>query len=325
MILLVACILTCLWIMMFLLIAAARQSPRSRMHRRMEVMIREAELERAEVEKMQAGAKVNLGKEQLRTLEEIPFRERVLQPIAQAVEARLSRLAPGELRGTVERLLFLSGLQEPWTTNRLLALWVLSVVLGGAVALAAIYYSTGFQLPQKIAVFLIGLAAGAALPFLLLQNTIRRRKAALRRQLPEFLDLLCVSVQAGLSFDNAVAKIVNRMKGPLIDEFNRMLRDTSLGLTRQRALGQVAKRCDLEEIYLFTSSVVQSERLGTSIGRTLKNQADNMRDRHRQSVRAAAMKAPIKMLFPMIVFIFPSIFVMVLFPAVLALMKSLSK
>ena len=115
------------------------------------------------------------------------------------------------------------------------------------------------------------------------------------------------------------------MKGPLIDEFRRMLRDMGLGMTRQRTLNQLAKRCDLEEIYLFTSSVIQAEHLGTSMSRTLKMQADNMRDRHRQAVRTAAMQAPIKIIFPMVFFIFPSIFVMVVFPAALSLMKSLGK
>ena len=93
-----------------------------------------------------------------------------------------------------------------------------------------------------------------------------------------------------MSFDGAVAKIVNRMKGPLPDEFRRMLRDMGLGMDRQRTLTQLAKRCDLEELYLFTASVIQAEHLGTSMSRTLKIQADNMRDRHRQAVRAMALK-----------------------------------
>ena len=104
-----------------------------------------------------------------------------------------------------------------------------------------------------------------------------------------------------------------------------MLRDMSMGMNRQRTLNQLARRCDLEEIYLFTASVIQAEHLGTSMARTLKQQADNMRDRHRQNVRALALKAPIKILFPMILFIFPSIFVMMVLPVALTLLKSLAR
>ena len=197
--------------------------------------------------------------------------------------------------------------------------------VGGIFALLFISAFSPLLLPQQIAIFILGLILGALVPFMLLQSAIRRRKAAIRRQLPEFLDFLCVSVQAGLSFDGAVTKIVNRMKGPLMDEFRRMLRDMGLGMDRQRTLNQLAKRCDVEEIYLFTASVIQAEHLGTSMSRTLKMQADNMRDRHRQTVRALALKAPVKIIFPMILFIFPSIFVMVIFPAALTLLKSLNR
>jgi len=115
------------------------------------------------------------------------------------------------------------------------------------------------------------------------------------------------------------------MKGPLPDEFQRMLRDMGLGMNRQRTLTQLARRCDVDEVYLFTASVIQAEHLGTSMSKNLKNQADNMRDRHRQEVRAMALKAPVKIIFPLILFIFPSIFVMVVLPSALTLLKSLAK
>ena len=224
----------------------------------------------------------------------------------------------------MEQMLFRLGVQEQWSVKRLAAGWVISVSLGFLLAMLIVYKSD-LQFSQQVALLALGVTAGAVVPFMALQSAIRQRKAQLRRQLPEFLDFLCVSVQAGLSFDGAVAKIASRMKGPLIDEFRRMLRDMSLGMTRQRTLTQLAKRCDLEEIYLFTSSVIQAEHLGTSMSKTLKTQADNMRDRHRQAVRTAAMQAPIKIIFPMVFFIFPSIFVMVVFPAALSLLKSLGK
>ena len=181
----------------------------------------------------------------------------------------------------------------------------------------------GINPVQKMAAIGIGIFMGAAVPFAVLNSKIRQRQRSIRKQLPEFLDILCVSVQAGLSFDGAVLKMVRRMKGPLIEEFRRMQNDVALGMTHQYALTAMARRCDIEEIYLFTTSVIQAEKLGTSMTRTLKTQADNMRERHRQYVKSEALKAPVKILFPMILFIFPSMFIVLLFPAMFMLMQNL--
>ena len=137
------------------------------------------------------------------------------------------------------------------------------------------------------------------------------------------MDLLCVSVQAGLSFDGALMKITERMKGPLVDEFRRMQDDVRMGIVRRTALRSMAARCDVQDVSLFTTSIIQAERLGTSMGKTLKNQADNIRERHRQYVKAEAMKAPVKIIFPLVAFIFPAFFVVALMPAILSLMKNL--
>ena len=155
------------------------------------------------------------------------------------------------------------------------------------------------------------------------QQGVRRIQRPVDKQLPEVLDLLSVSVRAGLSFDGALRKITDRMTGPLIEEFKRMQQDVRMGSPRARALQAMAKRCDVEDLYLFITAVIQAERLGTSMGRTLNNQADNMRERRRQKAKAEALKAPVKIVFPLVIFIFPAIFVVVLLPSVLSLMHSL--
>lgn len=142
-------------------------------------------------------------------------------------------------------------------------------------------------------------------------------------QLPDVLDLLSISVQAGLSLDAAIRQMVERMKGPLIDEFRRMLRDTRMGMTRRRSMQLMSKRCGVQEIQLFVMSVTQSERLGASMSDTLQIQADNMRDVRRQRARNLAMKAPLKIIFPLVFCIFPALFLVVLAPSVLSLMQSL--
>ena len=325
MIFLAALIGTLLWLFLLALMIYARQTPKARTQHRMEQMIREAEEQRAAVARQRERiAPVDLADvKEHRSFSDTPFRERVLRPLLKSLEDGLSRMAPKELYGMLEQQIFLAGKQDQWSVKRLAACWILSVALGGLLGLALLRLFPELLWPQEIALVLLCVAGGAAIPFLFLQSTIQKRKRTIRRQLPEFLDLLCVSVQAGLSFDGAVSKMIGRMKGPLVEEFRRMQRDMGLGMVRSRSLAQLARRCDIEEVYLFTTSVVQAERLGTSMAKTLKVQADNMRDRHRQHVRAEAMKAPVKILFPMLVFIFPAIFVIVLFPSLLALLRSM--
>lgn len=169
------------------------------------------------------------------------------------------------------------------------------------------------------------MAVGALLPFSMLNSKIQKRKKAIEKQLPEVLDLLSVSVQAGLSFDGALRKITDRSVGHLIDEFKRMQQDVRMGAPKARALQAMAKRCDVDDLYLFITAVIQAERLGTSMGKTLVNQADNMRERRRQKAKAEALKAPIKMVFPLVIFIFPAIFVVTLLPAVLSIVQQVTK
>ena len=132
-----------------------------------------------------------------------------------------------------------------------------------------------------------------------------------------------MSVQAGLSFDSGIAKIVDRMKGPFVEECQRMQRDVRMGMMRKHSLQQMARRCDVQEVYLFTTSIIQAERLGTSIANTLVEQASNMRERRRQAAKAEALRAPVKIVFPLVLFIFPALFVIVLLPSLLFLLKNM--
>ena len=325
MIVLLAALVTALVMVMLCLLIYAARRPQMQTRQHLERMIAEAEAQRMSVKQQKRQVMTPDKAADYHYMREQSFKERIIRPLLSALETWLTKFAPRELRNMMEDMLLHLGVQEKWSVNRLAAGWVLCVVAGIVLALLSISVFAPLQIPQQLAMLVLGIVLGAVIPFLLLQSAIRQRKAELRRQLPEFLDFLCVSVQAGLSFDGAVAKIIHRMKGPLPDEFRRMLRDMGLGMDRQRTLTQLAKRCDLEEMYLFTSSVIQAEHLGTSMSRTLKIQADNMRDRHRQMVRAMALKAPVKIIFPMILFIFPSIFVIVVFPAALTLLKSLNQ
>lgn len=255
-------------------------------------------------------------------LARIPFLDRTVLPLLNAVEKFFIKFAPSEIHATVDKKLMLAGKQGKWSANRVITVWLICqavfLVLG-------IHFGSKqeFTTWEGIAFVWAFVVFGAFLPFGYLDSLIRKRQEAITKQLPEVLDLLSISVQAGLSFDGAMRKIVERMVGPVIDEFKRMQQDVRMGAPRARALQAIAKRCDVEDMYLFITSVVQAERLGTSMGKTLVNQADNMRERRRQRAKAAALKAPIKMLFPLVLFIFPAMFVVILVPPIFNIVQSM--
>jgi len=255
-------------------------------------------------------------------LAQIPFLDRTVVPLLRRFENFMVRFAPSGIHNTVEQKLMLAGKLDKWSVNGFITMWLFCMVIFFGIAYIVIKKES---LPyiQGVLFAWICVLIGALLPFFTLNSTIRKRQKAIDKQLPEVLDLLSVSVRAGLSFDGALRKITDRMSGPLIEEFKRMQQDVRMGSPRARALQAVAKRCDVDDLYLFITAVIQAERLGTSMGRTLDNQADNMRERRRQKAKAEALKAPVKIVFPLVMFIFPAIFVVVLLPSVLALIRDL--
>ena len=324
MILLVAAISSFLWFIFIVILLRFKQTPESQLRKRLNQMIDQAEAARVTKIKKNVTPTAQAMKDGVAEQPRISFKERVITPIVKWLEEHMQKLAPQAIKEQIEDKIFRAGKLGAWSASRLIAGWGFSIAVFTIGAFLLISYREGLNPAQRLLVMGLGVFLGAGIPFAILNSKIRQRQKSIRKQLPEFLDLLCVSVQAGLSFDGAVSKMIKRMKGPLIDEFNRMQQDVSLGMTHSYALTNLAKRCDLEEIYLFTTSIIQAEKLGTSMTRTLKTQADNMRDRHRQRVKTEAMKAPVKILFPMIMFIFPSMFVVLLFPALYALLQNLS-
>ncbi len=256
-------------------------------------------------------------------LAQMPFMDRTIVPLLRRFENFMIRFAPSGIHNTVEQKLMLAGKLGKWSANGFITVWLICMVIFFGIAYVVVTRK-GLPYLQSVIFAWLCVAIGALLPFSMLNSAIRKRQKAIDRQLPEVLDLLSVSVRAGLSFDGALRKITDRMTGPLIEEFKRMQQDVRMGAPRARALQAVAKRCDVEDLYLFITAVIQAERLGTSMGKTLNNQADNMRERRRQKAKAEALKAPVKIVFPLVVFIFPAIFVVVLLPSVLSLINSFS-
>jgi tight adherence protein C len=159
-------------------------------------------------------------------------------------------------------------------------------------------------------------------------NWLRRKAAArqlkIQRALPDTLDLITVSVEAGLGLDAALSKVVEKTRGPLRDEFGRVLQEISLGKLRRQSLKDMATRCDVPDLTTFVSAIVQADQMGLGIAEVLRAQADEVRLRRRQRAEETAMKAPVKMLFPLLCFIFPAMMSVLLGPAVYRIYKALS-
>jgi tight adherence protein C len=163
---------------------------------------------------------------------------------------------------------------------------------------------------------------GAYAPYVWLKRRVRQRQRAISRALPDALDLLTIGVSAGLSLDGAMLEVIQKWPNELSQEFNIVLNEMRAGTSRREALLNMAERTALEDIRLLVASLIQADELGTGIAETLTIQAEQLRIRRRQRAEELARKAPIKMLFPLVFLIFPSLFVVILAPAVIQVFKS---
>ncbi len=241
------------------------------------------------------------------------FGERVLAPILGGVARFVLRLTPNTTRESIGQRLLSAGLAQSITADQLLA--AKGLLAGAGIFVGVIAAAT---IGAKGLILAVGLAAvGFIVPDFFVGSRVNRRRELIQAALPDALDLLAVSVEAGLGFDASVAKLVDYMDGPLVEEFALMLNEMRIGETRAEALKRMAGRVDCHEVGSFVRAVVQAENLGMSMGNILRVQASDSRIRRQLAAEEKAMKAPIKMLFPTAVFILPAMFIVILGPAVL--------
>lgn len=252
------------------------------------------------------------------------FYQRVFQPLVEETATRFRFLSSIKLFAWMEEKLRLAGLATKWNPWEFFVMWIGLVMIGGVGGL--LWASTqNMSLVRFLLTIVLGAAIGGlSVPFHLYVG-IQKRQKEIRRALPDILDMLTVSVEAGLSFDGALVKLAEKMRGPLVEELARVLQEMRMGVTRKTALVAMTKRCDVEDLSLFVSAIVQADQLGVGVARVLRIQAAEARDKRRMKIREQAMKAPIKMLFPLVFFIFPALFVVVLGPAALSLLKAIGK
>jgi len=247
-----------------------------------------------------------------------PFRQRILSPLRGSLAAVFGNLTPRSIRGEVDKKLAMAGGVGRLSTDEFMLLCVFLALSLPAISLFLTLLS-GAPANQVVGFTMLSFVAGVILPFLILRHKIAARKLSIQKDLPDVLDLLTVSVEAGLGFDGALVKLSEKMRGALVEEFNRVLHEMRMGVSRREAISALGQRCDVADLSLFTTSLVQADQLGVSIGNVLRVQSAGMREKRRQRAEEQAMKAPIKMMLPLVLFIFPTIFIVLLGPALIQL------
>ena len=260
------------------------------------------------------------------SLEEIelsqPFSERVIVPVIRRIGEFSARFTPQKAIQDTARRLELAGNPWPIDAATFLAIrFILAVVLGGF--LVAVVIISPPSNPSDNFMYIGGATfAGFFLPHLMLTSKITRRQKEIRKAMPDALDLLTICVEAGLGFDAAMSKVSEKWENELSLAFTRTIREVQLGKVRREALKDMSDRLGIPEMTSFVAAIIQSEQLGVSMAKVLRIQSDQMRVKRRQYAEEEAHKAPIKMIIPMALLIFPSILIIILTPAVIQIMGS---
>jgi tight adherence protein C len=263
------------------------------------------------------------GGEKPLTLEEVelqkPFSERALRPMIEKLGSLLSRSTPQEARKKLLGELELAGRPGNLTPEDFGAVRIVA-----AAVMAAVGLLIGLLL-QNTLYAVIALAVGAGLgyflPIMWLRQKVDARRKDIRKGLPDALDLLVIAVDAGLGFDAALARVTDKYKNALSEEFAKVLREVSLGRPRQEALDEMGRSSGVDDLHNFIQAVIQSEQFGTGIGKILRIQADEMRRKRRQRAQELGAQATLKMMLPMVGCIFPTLWIILLGPAALILLN----
>ena len=251
-----------------------------------------------------------------------PFAERVLVPGLERLAHVATSVLPARVLAKIERQLVMAG--NPMTLNAYVVFWMACVGLMSSFILAFVLMVWGtVGIGQAVVVLAFGFV-GWMLPGTWLKGRVKMRQKGVQRALPDALDLVTTCVGAGLGLDAALARVAEKSSGPLADELTRMLREVAMGKLRREAMTEMADRLGVQELSGFVNAVIQAEQLGVSIAQVLGVQADQMRTRRRQRVEQTAHEAPIKMIFPLVLFIFPAFMLVILGPAVIRIAGSLA-
>lgn len=249
-----------------------------------------------------------------------PLAQRTIGPIVIGLGNFLKRFTPVGYLEKKQRKLMLAGYPGNLDAPAFIVIKLLTTVVGIVGSYFAVDY--GGDTLQRAVLFVFPIVAGFFGPDAWLERKVDERRQAMLRALPDILDLLVISVEAGLGFDSALARVVATVPGPLSEEFFRMLQETRVGVSRRDAMRHLTERTDLDELRSFLLAMIQAEAFGVTIARVLRVQADEMRVKRRQRAQEKAFAAPVKLVFPLVFCIFPSLFIVLLGPAALQIAEA---
>jgi tight adherence protein C len=250
------------------------------------------------------------------------FKDRIYKPMLQKASAFTQKYTPLKQRESTEKKLINAGRPLGWSASDFISVQYATAAIFAIVAYILSSVSQATSGVQYMAT-VWGFIGGYVLLFSFLKVNISRRQAGIEKELPDVLDLLTISIEAGLGFDAALQRVVQKSQGPLAQEFSQSLQEMRMGKTRKEALRDLGLRNDVGDLNNFVGAIIQADQLGVSMGNVLRTQSEQMRVIRRQRVEEKAMKAPIKMLIPMVLFIFPTIFLILLGPSVLQIMETM--
>jgi tight adherence protein C len=249
------------------------------------------------------------------------FYKRFILPLFEEFKKSFKKRMPGEKEAKIDKKVQMAGSPFGMTAVDFRLIQMISIVV-----LPLIFFGYGVLLNAGkgivIVFILFGILIGFFAPHFYLKQKTKARNHMALREFPDILDLLTVSLEAGLGFDAAITKVVAKKDGPLSMELHRCLEEIRLGKTRREALSGIKERLDVDEIKSFIGSVLQAEKLGIGMVQVLRVIANEVREQRKQRAEEEAMKAPIKMLFPLVLFIFPSLFIVLLGPAVIQVIET---
>jgi tight adherence protein C len=271
-----------------------------------------------------------LGTMQAKNLEELelqaPLVDRTLRPLMARISGRASRMASTSFTQSTEKRLALAGNPGDLRVADWMGIKAIGAIIGGGL-FTLLFVFPGLMpilgFPLNLLLILVGLYLGYSIPEFWLGGRVKRRQKEILLQIPDALDLLTISVRAGLGFDGALAKVVEKLKGPLTEEFRRALAEIRVGKARRDALRDIVPRTEVTALTNFIGAIIQAEQLGVSISKVLQVQSEQLRIERRQRAEEMAAKAPIKMLFPLVGCIFPSLFIVILGPAIILIITGL--
>jgi tight adherence protein C len=245
--------------------------------------------------------------------------DRVILPTIRALGRGVRRISPAGWIESLDRRIRLAGSPRTWTLERALAF---KMVLGIAGIISGVQWGGGLALGGMMTSLLAG-AFGYTLPDLLLWSRGRERQGLIQKELPDTMDQLTISVEAGLGFDAALTRVASTGQGPLAEELQRLLGEIKVGVPRREALRHLLDRTDVQELRHFVLALQQAEEYGLPVARVLRVQSAELRVKRRQRAEEQAMKIPVKIVFPLVLCIFPALFVVLLGPAVIRVMRTL--